>query len=392
MGDAVDNLILQLGDLLTRKHKAKATVISLDGGVIGAGASHEIPVETWEGLYGGQAQNTAEFYKGWQAKEYDRKEYESVCAILRSKGDPKELGIDQLHPNEFFIAYLKGDNGEYYTAYFDASKDQLIPFRITPKTAALPKNALQACYMYACRTRSIPIVWAIGAAGTSKTFTAVDAIFEQLLAYYAYDSNRDVNSGRKGERQSDNSGRKGEGQSDKRFYDKAIICRPMIGVSDGRGGGSIERELGAIPGTIHAKTMPWLAPIYDNLDLVYKMNGVHPKVQQRIMKADVLEVLIAQMVRGRSLNNTYLLVDEAQNLTLPMYQTMGERMGERSKIVIVGDPYQSDILGNYGDGCSLIHGSNIFRDDSRSATIFFPEAFNVRGEISRAFTERLRQQ
>lgn len=105
-------------------------------------------------------------------------------------------------------------------------------------------------------------------------------------------------------------------------FDKCIVTRPMIGVDE---------NMGYLPGTMEQKFDPWIGPIYDNTD----------------QKMD-LEIAPLAFMRGRTFKNSYIIADEMQNSTINQMKTLLTRIGEDSKIVITGDPGQSDLKHTNG--------------------------------------------
>lgn len=112
-------------------------------------------------------------------------------------------------------------------------------------------------------------------------------------------------------------------------YSKIVIVRPHV---------SVGKELGFLPGTLEEKVTPWALPVLDVLEMHWGRDDV-----KRRLKAGEIEVSPLAIMRGRSFRDAFILIDEAQNITLPEFKMLLTRVGEDSKIVINGDVQQSDI-------------------------------------------------
>ena len=119
-------------------------------------------------------------------------------------------------------------------------------------------------------------------------------------------------------------------------YLRLLVSRPIY---------PLGRELGFLPGDLDAKLKPWMQPIFDNLELL--LSSPTDKAAQftrvsQLRDDGTIEMEALTYIRGRSLPNVYLLIDEAQNLTPHEIKTTVTRVGENTKIVLTGDPYQID--------------------------------------------------
>jgi phosphate starvation-inducible protein PhoH and related proteins len=152
----------------------------------------------------------------------------------------------------------------------------------------------QRRYMEAIRTHAI--TFSVGPAGTGKTFLAVAMAAEAL--------------------------RKGE-------FRKIVLARPAVEAGE---------RLGFLPGGYQEKVNPYLIPLYDALgDLL------EPDRLRRFLDQDVVEVVPLAYMRGRTLNHSFIILDEAQNTTPRQMVMFLTRMGEKSKIVVTGDVTQTDL-------------------------------------------------
>ena len=163
------------------------------------------------------------------------------------------------------------------------------------------KTAGQRHYVKAMRNNSIVI--GVGPAGTGKTYLAV------ALAVTAY-KNHEV--------------------------DKIILTRPAVEAGE---------RLGFLPGDLQTKVDPYLRPLYDALQ---EMFGVENYA--KLLEKGVIEVAPLAYMRGRTLSNAYIILDEAQNTTREQMKMFLTRMGEGSKIVVTGDVTQIDLPSSVKSG------------------------------------------
>lgn len=117
-----------------------------------------------------------------------------------------------------------------------------------------------------------------------------------------------------------------------RFYDKVVYVRSDVGVENQRG-------RGAVKGDLSEKMAPLLYPVMDNLSVITKSQGA----ADYLLKRGVIEPVLLEDIRGRSLNRSFILVDECQNFTREQLKTVLTRVGAESKIVLVGDTSQIDL-------------------------------------------------
>jgi len=167
---------------------------------------------------------------------------------------------------------------------------------IKQKVNLLPKNIAQERYIEALENPNINIVFAVGYAGTGKTYLATLWAIQQLKT----------------------------GQ-----VDKIVITRPNIAV-DGK-------DIGFLPGDIYKKMAPWTKPVLDVFEEYYGVKDIAHMIEE-----NVIELLPLAYIRGRTLKNSAILLDEAQNTTRNSMLSALTRIGEGSKIIVTGDVRQSD--------------------------------------------------
>ena len=147
----------------------------------------------------------------------------------------------------------------------------------------------------------IPVVTLVGQAGSGKTLCAIAAGLEQVV----------------------------EATSAQR-YKHLIVSRPIQ---------PLGKDLGYLPGTLEEKMSPWLAPIQDNLRFL--MGNDRATLDDYMMRG-IIEIEALTYIRGRSISDAYIIIDEAQNLTAHELKTIVTRVGENTKIVLTGDIEQID--------------------------------------------------
>lgn len=126
---------------------------------------------------------------------------------------------------------------------------------------------------------------------------------------------------------------------DKRLYDKIIVTREVV---------PIGRQIGFLPGTEDEKMLPWMGAITDNLELLIgtRNHDQWGKEASFDFIKNRLEIAHLAFMRGRTFNNKYIIIDEAQNLTKDQVKILLTRSGNNTKVVVIGDQYQIDIGQN----------------------------------------------
>ena len=214
----------------------------------------------------------------------------------------EEQGV-QLYPNQFLMLQSSANPKKTALCRFNASHLPLKPtLQKWPEISwgIKPRNKEQAFAFDLLFDDDIPLVTLIGKAGSGKTLMAIAAAMEQCL-----------------------------GMGPKK-YKKIIISRPVQ---------PLGKDIGFLPGTMEEKMLPWLKPIQDNLQMVV---GHDKTMLQGFMEKGKLEVEALTYIRGRSISNAFVIIDEAQNLTAHEVKTIITRIGDNTKIVLTGDVEQID--------------------------------------------------
>ncbi|MBW4447000.1 MAG: PhoH family protein [Spirirestis rafaelensis WJT71-NPBG6] len=166
------------------------------------------------------------------------------------------------------------------------------------------KTFRQRQYINALRQRDL--TFCVGPAGTGKTFLAVVVAVQALLA---------------------------------NEFEKLILTRPAVEAGE---------KLGFLPGDLQQKVNPYLRPLYDAIN-----EFIDPEKVPNLMERGVIEVAPLAYMRGRTLNNAFVIVDEAQNTTPAQMKMVLTRLGFHSRMVITGDITQTDLLPHQESGLSV---------------------------------------
>ena len=164
----------------------------------------------------------------------------------------------------------------------------------TPKRSVIPRSKNQKDYVKALKTNEI--IMSLGPAGTGKTYLAVAVALTMLL---------------------------------EKKVERIILSRPAVEAGE---------RLGFLPGDMKEKIDPYLRPLYDSLHDLYH----YDKIKKKIENGEI-EIAPLAFMRGRTLKNSFAILDEAQNATETQIKMFLTRIGENSKIVINGDPSQIDL-------------------------------------------------
>ena len=209
----------------------------------------------------------------------------------------------QLYDNEF-VVMTDSTGTKHYGRYcagtktIKALKSHYEAWEIKPRTTE------QAMLMELLLDKNVEFVTAIGPSGTGKTLVTLACALEQVI--------------------------------ETNLYSKVIVMRPLV---------SLDRDLGALPGDKFEKLEPWMGSTFDSLEyLLEKKNpkGAGPSFMPRddvydILDSGLIELEAMQFIRGRSIPNQFIIVDDAQNLTPHQAATIITRAGEKSKVVFLGD-------------------------------------------------------
>ena len=210
-------------------------------------------------------------------------------------------------PNQYVLLTEAGNPSHSAIARFDHVSRRIVPLGQLDKEGVwslFPRNLEQSFALDALLDDNIKIVTLVGKAGTGKTLLAIAAGLQKT--------------------------------AEENVYNRLLVSRPVFPMG---------RDLGFLPGDIEEKLSPWMQPIFDNVELLlsgHEGEKRHSKGYKELMAMGILEIEPLTYIRGRSIPNQYMIVDEAQNLTPHEIKTIVTRAGEGTKIVLTGDPYQID--------------------------------------------------
>jgi PhoH-like ATPase len=211
-----------------------------------------------------------------------------------------------LMPNEYVVIRDQGNANHSALARVDATMENLVPIRRLRDGVwgIRPRNKEQHFGLDLLLNDDVKLVTLVGKAGTGKTLLAIAAGLQQVV--------------------------------EERKYHKLLVSRPIF---------PLGRDVGFLPGDIEEKLNPWMQPIYDNIELLMgqaKQGERKDQNYHELIDLGYIQVEPLTYIRGRSIPNQFMIVDEAQNLTPHEVKTIITRVGDNTKIVLTGDPYQID--------------------------------------------------
>ncbi len=230
---------------------------------------------------------------------------------------PYEFPSEELHverplvPNEYLI--LRGDQKSALAVY-DEGLNLIRHVDKIPSFGITPRNSEQTYALDALLNEEIRLVSLTGKAGTGKTLLALAGALKQ-----------------------------------KKNYRQILMARPIVALSN--------KDIGFLPGDIHSKLDPYMKPLFDNLAVIEHAQGDSKRSHvSKLVEDKKLIIEPLSYIRGRSLVNTFFIIDEAQNLTPHEIKTIITRAGEGTKIVFTGDIFQIDhpYLDSQSNGLSYL--------------------------------------
>jgi PhoH-like ATPase len=213
----------------------------------------------------------------------------------------------ELYPNQYITLQAQNEPQISAIGRYNAAQKKIVRLYTEGREGMWrisPRNTEQVCAMDALLNDEIQLVTLVGKAGTGKTLLAVAASLFKTV--------------------------------DENIYSRILVSRPTLPMG---------KDIGFLPGTIEEKLTPWMYPIVDNVELIMRKDSRSSRNIRGFRELVDMGILVIEpltYIRGRSIHNQYLILDEAQNLTPHEIKTIITRVGDGTKIVVTGDPYQID--------------------------------------------------
>jgi PhoH-like ATPase len=225
-------------------------------------------------------------------------------ASFRANGEMELNGGKQYFPNEYCTLLDESNPKRAALTKVDISGTKLLPIIDCREGiwGIKPRNREQHFAFDALLDDRVKLVTLMGKAGTGKTLLAMAAGLKRTVL--------------------------------DREFRRLVVARPTI---------SMGKELGFLPGSLEEKLAPWMQPIHDALEMLSDLNMGHEHRRSGdLMRSGSIVVEALSYIRGRSIANQFMIIDEAQNLTPLEAKTIITRVGNGTKVVFTGDPYQID--------------------------------------------------
>jgi PhoH-like ATPase len=294
---SVDNRILQLAfNIKKTSPKGQTVLVSKD-------INLRIKADAL-GLLAEDYENDRIFIKDLYTGMIEVKVHPDKIASFRNTGELELNGGSQYFPNEYCTLLDDANPKKTALAKVDASGKKLLPIIDCREGVwgIKPRNREQHFAFDALLDDRIKLVTLMGKAGTGKTLLAMAAGLKRTVL--------------------------------DREFRRLVVARPTI---------SMGKELGFLPGSLEEKLAPWMQPIHDALEMLSDLNmGQEHRRSGDLMRSGSIVVEALSYIRGRSIANQFMIIDEAQNLTPLEAKTIITRVGNGTKVVFTGDPYQID--------------------------------------------------
>ena len=243
--------------------------------------------------------------------------------------------VSELSPSSVHLYLREAINNSEREKNMEKSLTSKSPI-MTPNLAIIPNGNHQQEYIETINKRVL--TFGIGPAGTGKTYLAVACAVQQLV-------NGEV--------------------------EKILLVRPAVEAGE---------KLGFLPGDLSQKVDPYLRPLYDAL---FEMLGF--KETNQLIERNIIEVVPLAFMRGRTLNNSFIILDESQNATTEQMKMFLTRFGFGSKVVVTGDITQIDLPKNTQSG--LVHSLEVLKNISEVGFIEFDSKDIVRHGLVQKIVE-----
>ena len=243
--------------------------------------------------------------------------------------------VSELSPSSVHLYLREAINNSKREKNMENSLASKSPIK-TPNLAIIPNGSHQQEYIETINKRVL--TFGIGPAGTGKTYLAVASAVQQLVS--------------------------GE-------VEKILLVRPAVEAGE---------KLGFLPGDLSQKVDPYLRPLYDAL---FEMLGF--KETNQLIERNIIEVVPLAFMRGRTLNDSFIILDESQNATVEQMKMFLTRFGFGSKVVVTGDITHIDLPKNTQSG--LVHSLDVLKELSEVGFIKFDSKDIVRHGLVQKIVE-----
>lgn len=275
--------------------------------------------------YDAERVEIAELYTGFAERSVPR---ELVDLLLRPNAAVELPDPDGLLAHQFVL--LKDERQPSHTAFgrYDAGARRVVPLLRSLKEGVWgirPRNMEQCFALDLLLNDEIKLVTIVGKAGTGKTLLAIAAGLHKV--------------------------------TEEAVYQKLLVSRPVF---------PLGRDIGYLPGTLEEKLNPWMQPIFDNVEFLLNLSRADKKAGRgyhELLDLGLMEIEALTYIRGRSIPNQYIIIDEAQNLTPHEVKTIITRVGDNTKIILTGDPFQIDNPYVDANSNGLVHVVNRFQHE-----------------------------
>lgn len=209
-------------------------------------------------------------------------------------------------PNQYVLLRDPESHSHSALGRYDGGSGKVVPLKKMRDGVwgIRPRNKEQHCALDLLLNDDIKLITLVGKAGTGKTMLAIAAGLQKVV--------------------------------EERTYSRLLVARPIF---------PLGRDIGYLPGDLEEKLNPWMKPIFDNVEFLMGLSRTEQRngrSYRELIDLGFIEIEPLTYIRGRSIPNQFIIIDEAQNLTPHEAKTIITRAGEATKIVLTGDPYQID--------------------------------------------------